>query len=172
MRQSVVQAEISTQYVVDFLHDETSENPRCVVDASRRLGVPSIDAEKLLVEKRRIDIRRRRREVGQPFGCVAYRRQNRSGRDARTEAAVRGVLALHEKYPELRADTLYRDLHERLWALEEKLAHTRQLYNDIATEWNDRITKFPQGLVAKLMRCRQAPLFAGDDADLPPRLVE
>lgn len=87
-------------------------------------------------------------------------------------AAMRSVLALHEAYPELRADTLYRDLHERLWAVEEKLAHTRQLYNDIATEWNDRITQFPANLVAGLQRCRPAPWFAGDDAPLPPRLTD
>lgn len=105
-------------------------------------------------------------QVLQSLGAI------RSGRDRQGEAAVRGVLLLHEKYPALQADSLYRDLHDRLWALEEKLAHTRQLYNDIATEWNDRIAKFPQGLVARFMRCRPAPLFAGDDAQLPPRLVD
>lgn len=96
----------------------------------------------------------------------------RSGRDADAEHAAREVLLLHERHPELRADTLYRDLHERLWAVEEKLAHTRQLYNDVATEWNDRIAQFPQSLVARVMRCAPAPWFAGDDAPLPPRLIE
>jgi LemA protein len=95
----------------------------------------------------------------------------RSGRDDDAEAAARSVLVLHERYPQLRADPLYRDLHDRLWALEEKLAHTRQLYNDIATEWNDRIAQFPQVAVARLMRCVPATLFAGDDATLPPRLT-
>jgi LemA protein len=96
----------------------------------------------------------------------------RSGHDERGEAAVREVLLLHEAYPALRGDLLYRDLHDRLWALEEKLAHTRQLYNDIATEWNDRIAHFPQSLVSNTMKCRPAPLFAGDDEALPPRLVD
>lgn len=96
----------------------------------------------------------------------------RSGRDRCAEHAARAVLVLHERYPDLRADALYRDLHERLWAVEEKLAHTRQLYNDIATEWNDRIAQFPQGLIAKLMRCRPAPLLAFDDDPLPPRLLD
>lgn len=95
----------------------------------------------------------------------------RSGRDRDAEHAARAVLVLHERYPDLRADALYRDLHERLWAVEEKLAHTRQLYNDIATEWNDRTAQFPQALVARLMRCQPAPLLAFDDDPLPPRLV-
>ncbi|MBX3463917.1 MAG: LemA family protein [Planctomycetes bacterium] len=95
----------------------------------------------------------------------------RSGRDEGAEHAVHDVLVLHERHPELRADALYRDLHERLWAIEEKLAHTRQLHNDIATEWNDRIARFPASLVARSMGCRPAPLFAGDDQPLPPRLL-
>lgn len=103
----------------------------------------------------------------------------RAGRDAHgaaageaaATAASRAVLLLHERNPELRADALYRDLHDRLWAVEEKLAHTRQLYNDVATEWNDRVAQFPQGLVARLMKCREAPLFEGD-GPLPPRLVD
>lgn len=102
----------------------------------------------------------------------------RAGRDVVAAAAgeraavhaTRAVLLLHERSPQLRASALYRDLHDRLWATEEKLAHTRQLYNDIATEWNVRIAQFPQGLIARLMRCREAPLFAGDDEPRPPRL--
>lgn len=85
-------------------------------------------------------------------------------------ATSRQVLLLHERYPELRASELYRDLHDRLWAVEEKLQHTRTLYNGVVTEWNDRIAAFPSLLVAKCCRCRQAPLFQGDDQELPPPL--
>jgi LemA protein len=102
----------------------------------------------------------------------------RRGSDPRTAAAgeaaacraTRAVLTLHERAPELRADALYRDLHERLWAVEEKLAHTRSLYNDIASEWNTRLARLPEGLMARLMRSRPAPLLDGGDAPLPPRL--
>ncbi len=86
--------------------------------------------------------------------------------------ATRSVLLLHERLPQLRASALYCDLHDRLWATEEKLAHTRQLYNNIATEWNVRIAQFPQGLIARLMRCREAPLFAGQAEPRPPRLSD
>ncbi|MBK8096508.1 MAG: LemA family protein [Planctomycetes bacterium] len=86
-------------------------------------------------------------------------------------AVCRQVLVLHERYPELRTDALYRDLHERLWACEEKLAHTRSFYNDIVREWNDRLGQLPGGLLARLMGCKAAPFFAADDAELPPRLA-
>lgn len=85
-------------------------------------------------------------------------------------ATARAVLVLHEAYPQLRADAVYRDLHDRLWAVEEKLAHSRQLYNDVATEWNVSSARFPTRLLARAMASRDAPLFAGDDAPLPPRL--
>ncbi|MGE3171361.1 MAG: LemA family protein [Planctomycetota bacterium] len=88
----------------------------------------------------------------------------------RAAEASRQVLLLHERYPELRTDALYLDLHQRLWAVEEKLTHTRTLYNDVVREWNDRIARFPSLLVARLSRCRAAPPFAGDDAPLPPPL--
>jgi LemA protein len=121
-----------------------------------------------------------RAHAGHDRGLLAALSAIRAGGDPQAAAAgeraaagaARAVLRLHESAPELRSDGLYRDLHDRLWAIEEKLAHTRQLYNDIATEWNDRIAQQPQGAVARLMKCRSAPLFAGDDEALPPRLVD
>lgn len=89
---------------------------------------------------------------------------------ASAAATTRAVLLLHEAYPQLRADPVYRDLHDRLWAVEEKLAHSRQLYNDVANEWNVATVRVPAVGVARAMGCRPAPLFAGDDAPLPPRL--
>jgi LemA protein len=84
----------------------------------------------------------------------------------------RQVLALHERYPQLRADAVYRDLHQRLWTIEEKLAHARTAYNDIVTEWNDRLQTFPSSLVAALARHHAAPLFAVEAGEqLPPRLT-
>ena len=55
-------------------------------------------------------------------------------------------------------------------AVEEKLAHTRTLYNAVVLEWNNRIAAFPPVLVARTCGYRLAPPFAGDDAPLPPRL--
>lgn len=89
-----------------------------------------------------------------------------------TAATARAVLLLHERHPELRGDTLYRDLHERLWAIEEKIAHARTFYNDVVSEWNDRIASFPSSLVAGACRHAEAPLFAaGIEEKLPPRLA-
>ena len=88
-----------------------------------------------------------------------------------TLATTRQVLMLHERYPSLRSDALYRDLHDRLWAIEEKIAHSRIFYNDIVTEWNDRLAKVPSSVVARTAGMQSAPLFAAECAEaLPPRL--
>lgn len=97
-----------------------------------------------------------------PAGAVAAERT--------ALAATRQVLLLHERQPQLRADAVYRDLHDRLWAIEEKLAHTRSLYNDVVTEWNNRIATLPSQLVARACSYRPAPPFLGEDAELPPPL--
>ena len=81
------------------------------------------------------------------------------------------VLVLHEQYPDLKSDALYLDLHGRLWAIEEKIAHARGFWNDTVTEWNDRVQKIPSRLVASLAGMTPRPLFAaGDEVALPPQL--
>ncbi|MBL8753232.1 MAG: LemA family protein [Planctomycetes bacterium] len=86
--------------------------------------------------------------------------------------STRQVLLLHERHPNLKSDALYRDLHDRLWAIEEKIAHSRTFYGDTVTEWNVRIAQFPASLVARVLGATPAPLFAAECAEaLPPRLA-
>lgn len=88
-----------------------------------------------------------------------------------TIAAARAVLRLHERYPGLLSDAIYRDLHERLWAIEEKIAHARTFYDGVVTEWNSRIAAFPSVVVARAAGHRQVPLFAVAEGEpLPARL--
>ncbi|MCB9877113.1 MAG: LemA family protein [Planctomycetes bacterium] len=90
-----------------------------------------------------------------------------------SRGAAREALLLHERYPQLRSDALYRDLHDRLCTIEEKVAHARSFYNDTVTEWNDRVQQVPSTLVAIAAGMRPQPLFAtGLDERLPKRLDE
>lgn len=97
---------------------------------------------------------------------------DRVANEAEAVRACRQLLALHEQYPKLLADDLYRDLHDRLWAIEEKLAHARGAYSDVVTEWNTRLATFPSALVGRSARMQPSELFAAEcEAALPPRLV-
>ncbi|MCC6670736.1 MAG: LemA family protein [Planctomycetes bacterium] len=90
---------------------------------------------------------------------------------AESDAArtVRAVIALQERYPELAASGLHRDLHDRLVALEEKLATSRELYNRMTKAWNDLVQQMPSGIVARLAGHRPAEFFAADTV-APPRV--
>ena len=109
-------------------------------------------------------------------GLTALRSQRTLEQQVRQEERAReaahDVLVLHERYPQLTSDALYRDLHERLWTIEEKIAHARGFYNDTVTEWNGRVQKVPSNLVAGLARMSTRALFAADEqVELPPRLT-
>jgi len=91
--------------------------------------------------------------------------------EEQARGAAHAVLVLHEQYPELKSDALYRDLHERLWTIEEKVAHARGFYNDTVTEWNNRVEQVPSSLIAGMAKMASKPLFeAGEEVELPPRL--
>ncbi|MFN7589162.1 MAG: LemA family protein [Planctomycetota bacterium] len=86
-------------------------------------------------------------------------------------AATRSMLLLHERHPDLKSDASYRDLHDRLWAIEEKIAHARSMYNDVVSEWNTRLEQFPSSFVASVSGCKPAALFAAECEEArPPRL--
>lgn len=73
--------------------------------------------------------------------------------------AVRSLLALSEKYPELRADELFSRLHEKLWAIEEKIAASRDFFDKNALEWNKLVESFPSNLVAGVFGFESRPYF-------------
>lgn len=73
---------------------------------------------------------------------------------AAAEQALDGSLgrlfALSEAYPELKADQTIRELSEALTSTENKVAFSRQAYNDAVLDYNDAQGQFPALLVARL----------------------
>ena len=64
--------------------------------------------------------------------------------------ALGGFFALAEAYPELKADQTVRDLSEELASTENKVAFSRQAYNDAVLDYNNAQSQFPALLVARL----------------------
>jgi LemA protein len=75
-----------------------------------------------------------------------------------------GLLALSESYPELRADTVFRDLHRQLIETEDRLAASRRLYNLEVASYERRRSAFPSNLVAGLFSFETQPYFEVLDA--------
>lgn len=73
------------------------------------------------------------------------------------------LLALTESYPELKADETLRDLREELTSTENRVAFTRQAYNDEVLAFNDSVQSFPELIVAKLFSFEAAGMLRSTD---------
>jgi LemA protein len=60
------------------------------------------------------------------------------------------LFALAEAYPELKADQTIRELSEELTSTENKVAFSRQAYNDAVLDYNNAQGQFPALLIARL----------------------
>ena len=66
---------------------------------------------------------------------------------------------LSESYPEIRSNQNMMQLSEELTATENKVAFSRQAYNDAVTSFNTKVESFPSNLIAGFFNFKQATLF-------------
>jgi len=74
-------------------------------------------------------------------------------------AALGRLLMVVERYPDLRATSNIAQLQEELTSTENKVAFSRQLYNDEATLYNTKQLQFPTNLIAGLAKATPAELW-------------
>ncbi|HEV8598360.1 MAG TPA: LemA family protein [Gemmatimonadales bacterium] len=77
--------------------------------------------------------------------------------------ALGRLFALSESYPELKSSSNVLQLQEELTSTENKIGFARQLYNDVATQYNTRQALFPTSLVAGLAKASPAELWEIED---------
>lgn len=81
----------------------------------------------------------------------------------KAEAALKGsmtqIFALAENYPQLRASENMQQLQEELATTENKVAFSRQSYNDSVMTYNTAQEQFPAVLVASTLGHHPAELF-------------
>ena len=59
------------------------------------------------------------------------------------QTALKSIFAIAENYPQLRANENFLHLQQELSAIEEKVAYSRQYYNDSILSYNNSVEKFP-----------------------------
>jgi LemA protein len=79
--------------------------------------------------------------------------------------AVGGLLAVIERYPDLKANQNVLALQEELVTTENRVGFARQLYNDLVARYNTRQQVFPTNLVAGGLGFRPAEFFQVEAAD-------
>lgn len=65
--------------------------------------------------------------------------------------AVRGLFALAENYPDLKANDLFLRLQARISQLEDSIADRREFYNESVNLYNIAIEQFPDVMVARAL---------------------
>jgi LemA protein len=89
--------------------------------------------------------------------------QNLSAAETALAGCMTKFLGLAEAYPDLKANQNMLALQEELTSTENKVAFTRQAYNDTVTTYNNSIEMFPGSLVAGWGRFEPASLLEMDE---------
>ena len=63
---------------------------------------------------------------------------------------LKSLFALSESYPELKANSNFLDLQQKLSEIEKGLSNARKYYNAIAKQMNSKVEMFPSNLVASM----------------------
>ncbi len=83
--------------------------------------------------------------------------------NAQLTSNLRSLFAVAENYPELKANTNFLKLQEELSETEDKVAYSRQFYNDAVTMYNTKVQLFPGNLVAGMFGFKEEELFDAED---------
>ena len=76
--------------------------------------------------------------------------------------ALKSIFLVVEKYPDLKANTNFLDLQERLSKMEEEIAFSRRYYNGSVREFNDKCQMFPFNLIAGMFGFKALPMYQVD----------
>ena len=77
--------------------------------------------------------------------------------------ALRQLFALSEAYPDLKANQNFLALQEELASTENKIAFSRQYYNDTVQTFNTRQQQFPANMIAGMLGFTPADFFEIED---------
>jgi len=77
---------------------------------------------------------------------------------------AQGINVVVEKYPDLKANTVFLELQTAVANTEEHLQAARRLYNANVTRINTIIVTFPQSIVAKQIHMEKKPYFEAEEA--------
>lgn len=73
--------------------------------------------------------------------------------------ALKTILAVSENYPELKANNNFIQLQSELKETENKIAYSRQFYNDTVTMYNNKLQVVPTNIIASMFKFEEEELF-------------
>jgi LemA protein len=85
--------------------------------------------------------------------------------------ALKNLFALSEAYPQLKANQNFLALQEELTSTEDRVAFSRQFYNDAVQRYNTMIQTAPRSLIARRMNFAVREFFTVTAAEQAPVTV-
>ncbi len=84
-------------------------------------------------------------------------------------STLKTLFAVAENYPELKANENFKDLQAQLAQTEDKIAYSRQFYNDTVLMYNNKCQTFPSNIFAGMFGFKEADFFeaAGEARSVP-----
>ena len=84
---------------------------------------------------------------------------------------LRSLFAVAESYPDLKANTNFLQLQERMSTIEDDIQMARRYYNGTVRNLNTTIQQFPAVLIARSMGFSEAPFFeVEEEAKAAPKV--
>lgn len=87
-------------------------------------------------------------------------------------STLKSLFALSEAYPDLKANQNFMSLQTELSGTEDKIAYSRQFYNDTVQMYNTAIMKFPANIIAGMFGYKEEPFFKIDESEKEPVKVQ
>ena len=72
---------------------------------------------------------------------------------------LKTLFAVVENYPELKANENFKALQNELTTTEDKIAYSRQFYNDTVLMYNNKCQQFPSNIIANIFNFKGAEFF-------------
>jgi LemA protein len=94
-----------------------------------------------------------------------------AGAENALTGALKSLFAVAEAYPDLKANQNFLQLQEELTATEDRIAYSRQFFNDSVLSYNNAIQTFPRNLLAGMFNFEKREFFdAEPEAGTAPRV--
>lgn len=77
--------------------------------------------------------------------------------------ALKSLFALAEAYPDLKANTSFLALQEELTSTEDRIAYSRQFYNDSVVKYNTKIQSIPTNVIAGMFSFTPREYFKAEE---------
>lgn len=92
--------------------------------------------------------------------------------DTELMGALKSLFAVAEAYPELKAQEGFVNLQKELSDTEDKVAYSRQFYNSVVRQYNEKLVVFPTNVIGKTLGFGNKEFFEVEEAQREPVKVD